>query len=73
MQVAPMQQFEIVSETTVHSRYLSVYDRQVKFCATENPSAVSTKATMCIMVIILSIAKVAAGLCCTALAGGSVG
>lgn len=36
-----MQQFEIVSETSVHSRYLSVFDRKVKFCASESPNEVS--------------------------------
>eukprot|EP00878_Enallax_costatus_P033038 GHUV01036414.1.p1 GENE.GHUV01036414.1~~GHUV01036414.1.p1 ORF type:complete len:257 (+),score=49.61 GHUV01036414.1:297-1067(+) len=38
LQAAPMQQFQIVSETPVHSRYLTVFDRKVKFCASENPN-----------------------------------
>lgn len=35
-----MQQFQVVSETPVHSRYLTVFDRKVKFRASENPSEV---------------------------------
>jgi hypothetical protein len=36
-----MQQFEMVSETAVHQRYLTVYDRRIKFCAHDNPAEVS--------------------------------
>jgi hypothetical protein len=39
-QMAPMQQFEMVSETAVHQRYLTVYDRRIKFCAHDNPAEV---------------------------------
>lgn len=36
----PMQQFEVESETPVHQRYLTVYNRKVKFCAPERPTEV---------------------------------
>ncbi|WIA21290.1 hypothetical protein OEZ85_000523 [Tetradesmus obliquus] len=36
--MAPMQKFEMVSETAVHQRYLTVYDRRIKFCAHDNPA-----------------------------------
>lgn len=35
-----MQKFEMVSETAVHQRYLTVYDRRIKFCAHDNPAEV---------------------------------
>ncbi|KAF8056772.1 hypothetical protein HT031_006270 [Scenedesmus sp. PABB004] len=38
LQVAPMQQYELVSEAPLHSRYLTVYDRRVRFCAPGNPA-----------------------------------
>ncbi|KAF8056774.1 hypothetical protein HT031_006272 [Scenedesmus sp. PABB004] len=38
LQVASMQQYELVSEAPLHSRYLTVYDRRVRFCAPGNPA-----------------------------------
>jgi hypothetical protein len=46
-QMAPMQQFEMVSETAVHQRYLTVYDRRIKFCAHDNPAEVTPAAKYC--------------------------
>jgi hypothetical protein len=39
----PMQQFEIESETPVHQRYLTVYNRKVRFSAPERPSEVGDR------------------------------
>lgn len=44
LQHAPMQQFEVESETPVHQRYLTVYNRKVRFSAPENPAHVSLAA-----------------------------
>lgn len=40
LQHAPMQQFEVESETPVHQRYLTVYNRKVRFSAPDKPSEV---------------------------------
>lgn len=38
----PMQQFDVESETAVHQRYLTVYNRKVRFCAHERPTECHT-------------------------------
>jgi len=47
LQQAPMQQFEVESETPVHQRYLTVYNRKVRFSAPDKPSEVGQHKSSC--------------------------